>query len=79
MKHINDKMYDDTDIEDLPLSIEIMKIKPYISPKKYDDTTLFKDVLQVPCKTMSIADFLNLEIDLIKQLEAAMINVLKKL
>ena len=79
VKHINDKMYDDTDIEDLPLSIEIMKIKPYISPKKYDDTTLFKDVLQVPCKTMSIADFLNLEIDLIKQLKAAMINVLKKL
>lgn len=79
VKNIDDKVYDDTDIEDLPLSIEIMKIKPSISPKKYDDTTMFKDVLQVPCKTMSIADFLNLEIDLIDQLETSLIKAIKNL
>lgn len=78
VKHINDGIFDDTEIEDLPLSIEIMKIKPSISPKKYDDTTTFKDVLLVPCKTMPIADFLNLEIDLLDLLETSLINVLKK-
>ena len=56
-----------------------MKIKPFISPKKYDDNTMFKDVLQVPCKTMPIVDFLNLEIDLIDQLKTSLINALKNL
>ena len=70
----------DTDIKDLPLNIEIMKIKRSISPQKYDvDSTTFNDVLQVPRKVMSIVAFLEIEIDLITDMENSLNAFLKEL
>ena len=71
---------EDTDIKDLPLNIEIMKIKRSISPQKYDvDSTTFNDVLQVPRKVMSIVAFLEIEIDLITDMENSLNAFLKEL
>ena len=80
MKNIQSGLYDDTDIKDLPLNIEIMKIKRSISPQKYDvDSTTFNDVLQVPRKVMSIVAFLEIEIDLITDMENSLNAFLKEL
>ena len=80
MKNIQSGLYDDTDIKDLPLNIEIMKIKRSISPPKYDvDSTTFNDVLQVPRKVMSIVAFLEIEIDLITDMENSLNAFLKEL
>lgn len=80
VKNIQSGLYDDTDIEDLPLNIEIVKIKRSISPKKYDvDSTVFDDVLQFPRKVMSIVAFLEMEIDLIADMENSLNAVLKEL
>lgn len=80
VKNIYSGLYDDTDIEDLPLNIEIVKIKRSISPKKYDvDSTVFDDVLQFPRKVMSIEAFLEMEIDLIADMENSLNAVLKEL
>ena len=80
MKNILSGLYDDTDIKDLPLNIEIMKIKRSISPQKYDvDSTTFNDVLQVPRKVMSIVAFLEIEIDLITDMENSLNAFLKEL
>ena len=80
VKNIQSGLYDDTDIKDLPLNIEIMKIKRSISPQKYDvDSTTFNDVLQVPRKVMSIVAFLEIEIDLITDMENSLNAFLKEL
>ena len=80
VKNIQSGLYDDTDIKDLPLNIEIMKIKRSISPPKYDvDSTTFNDVLQVPRKVMSIVAFLEIEIDLITDMENSLNAFLKEL
>ena len=80
VKNIQSGLYDDTDIKDLPLNIEIMKIKRSMSPQKYDvDSTTFNDVLQVPRKVMSIVAFLEIEIDLITDMENSLNAFLKEL
>ena len=80
VKNIQSGLYDDTDIKDLPLNIEIMKIKRSISPQKYDvDSTTFNDVLKVPRKVMSIVAFLEIEIDLITDMENSLNAFLKEL